>query len=361
MQYNTIGIQPGIAKFSAAVVGLDGKVYFIPGSSKQFMILDPVTDMVEYTDFGLEFEPFSHYWSSAVIAPNGKIICAPSFSNKILVISTFANGDPATALYIENPALVAPNAFKWEDGYLHKNGLVYFPPRHFNQVLEFNPVNNSFRLHRTPPSLPMTALSKFSGSVKIGDLMYCMPFNRNNMLILNPDNIESLSSTTVTGNVTTVTNYTQISASNVAFTDHLKNTTHRNRWEGAVAKGNKIYGIPYLIPEVLVVQRNVSGTGVFTDHSVKTIFSPPSAGMKKTRSMFMGGALLGDFIYCSPYSSDRLMMINTLDDTISYHSLPVGYSQDRYKWSGAVVANGAVYFIPYNANDILKVIPSANV
>lgn len=355
MQFSTIGVQTGIAKYSAAAQGADGKIYFIPGSAKQIMILDPATDMVEYDDFGIDWEPFSHYWSSAVMANNGKIVCAPSFSNKILVINTFSNGDPATVNLITDSRLVAPNAFKFEDGYLHTNGLIYFPPRHFNHILEFNPTNNAIRLHRALQGL--TRLSKFSGSVKLNDRMYCVPFNYGSFMVVDPAIIENRSIVITQNNVTTVTNYTEISTSTIPVTN-VKNPSRRNRWEGGVVKDNKVYGIPYLIPEVLILERQVNQTtGKTTGHSIRTLRAPPSEEMGRTRSMYMGGALLDDKIICSPYSSDRLMVINTNNDTLSFHQLPVKYSMDKYKWSGAIATDTAVYLIPYNANDILKIIP----
>ena len=65
---------------SGAVVARDGCVYFMPLDARQFLRLDPTTRTTSLV--GDELEGAMKY-TSAAIAPNGRIHCCPSTARRV--------------------------------------------------------------------------------------------------------------------------------------------------------------------------------------------------------------------------------------------------------------------------------------
>ena len=75
----------GTIKWQGGVLAPNGKIYCIPYSSTNVLIIDPATDIAEQTSItGLTG---GNKWYGGVLAPNGKIYCVPYAIAPVLIIS----------------------------------------------------------------------------------------------------------------------------------------------------------------------------------------------------------------------------------------------------------------------------------
>ena len=74
-------------KWIGGVLAPNGKIYCVPYSSTQILVIDPSDNSTELIgSFG-----GSDKWNGGVLAPNGKIYCVPLNTNQILVIDPSDN------------------------------------------------------------------------------------------------------------------------------------------------------------------------------------------------------------------------------------------------------------------------------
>lgn len=76
---------------------------------------------------------------------------------------------------------------------------------------------------------------------------------------------------------------------------------------------------------------------------------------------FYGGALVGTKIYCAPFSQDRVLVIDTADDssyTINGVTTTTGDSNGRWGWFTRSSVNGKLYGAPRSESSILVVDPA---
>lgn len=119
------------------------------------------------------------------------------------------------------------------------------------------------------------------------------------------------------------------------------------KWFGGVlAPNGKIYCVPFNSTSVLVINP--------TDNTVDNIGS--LAGNEK----WSGGVLaLNGKIYCVPASSTSVLIIDPLTDSLDTTTI-TGLS-GSLKWRGGVLApNGKIYCIPYGATNVLIINPLNN-
>ena len=95
----SIAILPAVHwKWSSCVLGGNGKIYGIPWADPSVLIIDPATNTVDTTTItGLtgecEYCNDGSKWRGAALAPNGKIYAVPGSADDVLII------DPATDTY----------------------------------------------------------------------------------------------------------------------------------------------------------------------------------------------------------------------------------------------------------------------
>lgn len=73
-------------------------------------------------------------WVGGVLAPNGKIYCAPGGADSVLIIDPATNTTDRTTI-----AGLGTQGDKWSGGALGRDGNIYFTPRHEGRVLVVDP------------------------------------------------------------------------------------------------------------------------------------------------------------------------------------------------------------------------------
>ena len=76
---------PGVCRWHAGVVGLDGKIYGIPEGAASILIFDPRTNASDTTSLG-GLGSAIEKWSCNVISSSGRIFGAPRDADSLLVI-----------------------------------------------------------------------------------------------------------------------------------------------------------------------------------------------------------------------------------------------------------------------------------
>jgi len=119
-------------------------------------------------------------WASGVLAPNGKIYCAPSDATSVLIIDPTTNTADTTTI-----SGLPSTTDKWRGGVLAQNGKIYFAPLSASNVLIVDPISNT---------ADTTTISGLTGGAKwIGGVLasngniYCIPYDltRTNIMVIN--------------------------------------------------------------------------------------------------------------------------------------------------------------------------------
>jgi hypothetical protein len=172
--FGTIGVSGG-EKYTGAVSHPNGKIYFIPGTARRVIELDPATNTL--TEIGSDFGTTSTVrWQGGILHDDGCIYCGPRNDTQVLKI------DPSTGNTTRIGTTYA-GVDKFWGGVLAPNGFIYFVPSNgANQFLKLN----------TATSTTSLVGSSYSGSYKflgcvIGpdDFIYAIPFNFGQVVRLN--------------------------------------------------------------------------------------------------------------------------------------------------------------------------------
>jgi hypothetical protein len=135
---------------------------------------------------------------------------------------------------------------------------------------------------------------------------------------------------------------------NTADTTILSGLSGANNWIGGVlAPNGKIYCIPYNSTSVLVIDPHTETISYIT-------------GLSSDSGKWAGGILAPNGkIYCIPYNSSSVLIINPLTNTVDSTSITVDISPN--KWFGGVLStNGKIYCIPYDSTSVLVIDPALN-
>eukprot|EP00043_Microstomoeca_roanoka_P000679 m.28505 g.28505 ORF g.28505 m.28505 type:complete len:408 (-) comp10453_c0_seq2:644-1867(-) len=130
-----------------------------------------------------------------------------------------------------------------------------------------------------------------------------------------------------------------------------------NKWHGGVqARNGKIYGIPSSSTSVLIVDPISNTTDISTLHGL------PAQGYK-----WIGGVLVDSGkIYAIPCSSAAVLIIDPDLHTVDMTSVPLitiedGLADGALRWAGGVLAkNGKIYCIPFYSSAVLIIDPVTN-
>jgi hypothetical protein len=418
-QSSMVGLT-GVAKWHGGVLARDGKIYGVPYSASSVLVIDPVSATTDVSSMvglaGL------YKWHGGVLAPNGKIYGIPYNSPTLLVIN------PVSLTTDVTTQVGASGASRFHGGVLaHTNGKFYGIPYHSSSVLIGIPSMATFTFlgcsdrcdASVPPvhgtsgnctSILMTGtacapscdagwtVSGYStcntGTLQAAtcSLSPCVlpggPTGFNSGLstaigfgysVQNPPSLNmpalglpslGLPPTPVTSTVMALGAITcdssfGFSGTAVAtcspgvggggttdvstFVGLRLAISPTNKWSGGVlAPNGKIYGIPYSSDAVLVI-----------DTVAKTTDVSSMSGML-TSSKWAGGVLASNGrIYAIPFNAPNVLVINPMNNTVDATAM-TGLA-GSYKWrDGVLIPNGKIYGIPFNANSVLIIDPVTN-
>jgi hypothetical protein len=180
--FNTYGLNMADdGKWLGTVLGVNKKLYGIPGNSTTVLVIDTVTGTAERKDYGLNLSG-ANKWSSGVLAPNGKIYCIPLESTDILIIDTVT--DTAT---LSSMGANLAGASKWYGGTLGADGKIYGIPYSVTDILIIDPVIGVAT--RSNMGANLTATSKWVGGLTAANgKIYGCPYGATNILEIDPIN-----------------------------------------------------------------------------------------------------------------------------------------------------------------------------
>jgi streptogramin lyase len=222
---DSIPVPPGGSKWAGGILAKDGKIYCAPDSQSQrnVLVIDPKTDTVELRPFEADGR-----WAGAVEAPDGKIYCIPSQGDlaannrmNILVI------DPSTGSisFIETPLEGADgDNDELYGGVLAPNGKIYCAPRNCSQILVVDVYAAEPVVSTIPKPLDAGSNQWSFGCLGSDSCVYFAPRSATKILKVDP----------ATDTVTTVGDLSpQVNNRTFSATLAPDNKIYFNRWVGA--------------------------------------------------------------------------------------------------------------------------------
>jgi hypothetical protein len=237
---------------------------------------------------------------------------------------------------------------KWFEGVLGKNGLVYSIPFNAPDILIIDPVNETAIRDTMGLTLVDGTRSGYNGD--------CSPVNTSEDQSLTRKWLSGVLG--VDGKIYCPPFYSQdllIIDTNTtpatATRDNLGlNFGNSGGYRGAIlAPNGKIYCVPYSSGDVLIINTNISPVT-----AVKTNFGLDLSGSK----MWIGGVLAPNGkIYCAPCNSTEVLVIDTNMDNAYLIQTDLDSTKNEFYYDGALGTDGKVYFMPNLSEDILIVDP----
>lgn len=208
------------------------------------------------------------------------------------------------------------NSYKWSGGVLATNGKIYGIPYNSNNMLIIDTSNNTYSLYGS-----LSGVDKWSSGVLAPNgRIYGIPSSSNSILKFYPQDQ---------------------SFSNIDISQYSGNL----KWSGGVlAPNGKIYCIPHNSNSILLIDTEYND--ITKDIAIEEIYS-------EVFRKWSGGVLApNNCIYAIPFNANQVLKINTTDDSITL----IGNLRGTSKWSGGVLgANGKIYGIPYNSGSVLEI------
>lgn len=292
-QVSTV-ITPNInAKYFGGVLAPNGKIYMIPYSASNVLILDPKTNTFDTTTIS-NLGSGQYKWQGGVLASNGKIYGIPRNSTSVLIIDPVTNTADTTTI-----SDLSSQTNKWAGGVLAPNGNIYCIPRNAADVLVINPLTNTKSFITGAGAI----VPKWEGGVLgVNGNVYGVPYNINQILQIN-------------------TNSNTLSFIDISATVPSPN----ENWNGgALASNGRIYMSPLQDSRVLVLDTSNNGVSVI---------SGAGAGGYK----YVGATLAPNGkIYCIPHLSTNCLIIDPIANTLNNTSI-TGLP-GNYAWQGGVLA-----------------------
>ncbi len=302
-------------KWWGGVRGPDGKIYGIPYSANDFLIIDPATNTATRRAMGADLTGSSK-WASGCLGPDGKIYGVPYDAPDVLVI------DPAAGTAVRTDfGLDLSDSEKWAGAVLGRDGKIYCMPRNATDILIIDPASGTAT--RSAMGADLSGNNKFSGGILAPDgKIYGVPRDGQNILVINP-----------------ATGTASRSTMGAPFTSQDQYA------DGILAANGKIYAIPYTdAPNILIID--------------------PAAGKATLSSMganLSGSgwseAVLGPDgrIYAVPYTAPDLLIIDPAAGTAMRRSIDGVGATTLGKWVMGDIAGATFYGIPYGSQDIIRV------
>jgi len=224
-----LDLMPGVTlgfAYQGAVLGPNGKVYFVPHEASNVLVVDPTDNSYSTIDLPLEQAPLDlSKWHGGVVSNTSNIYLVPRGTNavpNVCVIDTTTD----TADFIDTTGI--SNRYGYECGVLAPNGNIYCMPFSSSatggKIMTIDPSTNSVD---TDLSL---GISNFSGAlVATNNLVYGFPSGRLNVLIFNTE-LDTFDTTTLS----------------VSSTDSYSG--------GVLAPNNKMYVIPRNATDIPIIK-----------------------------------------------------------------------------------------------------------
>ncbi|CAE7389770.1 strG [Symbiodinium necroappetens] len=312
-------------------VGVDGKLYFIPGHAKRVMVCDPTTDRVTLT--GPIF-PGKFKWLRGVNVDGGKIYGLPCHVDTVLCIDV-PSGKITTIPIPYDDVFSDPVQAKEERQCKWKyhggticpiDKAIYCIPQSALHVLKIDPVTGTCQL--VGPELP--GKYKWYGGVvgKHDQAIYGIPHNSPHVLRISPS----------------------------AITLHGDYGSGGHKWHGASpAPNGDIVSVPANADSVLVIRPGLEPE-MF---EIGDTLCVKSGRHRTDRKYKFLGAMTGSdgLVYCFPSGSERVLQI----DTQTLHVREVGpnlFDMERIcqnKWQNGLTLFENVYAIPLAGESLLRI------
>ena len=318
----------GDAKWLGGVLAANGKIYCVPYSSDEVLIIDTNNGSYQLESFGLTFGAGLKY-AGGCLAADGKIYCAPHDANDgVLVIDPMTN-----TASIETYGGVLSNVpvkAKYRGCVLGNDNKVYCIPYDANFALIIDvdnktAVTDSF-------GITFSGAKKWGGGVLAANgKIYCTPYESYILLVID----------------TNTSTAKQISVGYIMSKSDFSN--------GVLGADGKIYCAPRDSNYVLVINPE--------DDSVKSYYLSQFGGGNYPQGatpFYGGGCLAADGkIYFSPLNAEMVAVIDTkkpMSESISYIGIDELSILESHKYSSMVMStDGRIHCVPYNAKDILRI------
>lgn len=303
------------SKWWGGVKGPDGRIYGIPYSAEDILIIDPRTNSATRSTLGETLQGGSK-WASGCLGPDGKIYGVPYHASTVLIIDPIAG----TAMQTDFGLDLSDRA-KWAGAVLGLDNKIYCIPRNARDILIIDAMAGT--AVRSDMGARLHGSHKWSGGIRAGNgRIYGMPRHARDILIIDP-------------------------ASGIAFRDDLgtKLTRQHKYAEGILAPDGKIYAIPYSqSPDILIIDPMTNTAAL---HNLRANFS--GAGWSE--------AVLGPDgnIYAVPYTASDLLVIDPEAGTATRIPLEGIVPTSTGKWVTGDRINNKFYGIPYGAQQIIQV------
>ena len=314
-------LKKGDYKWCAIVLGFDGKLYGIPFKATHVVQFHPTDTPMK--QIGPHFSDDGIKWSDGVMADSGVIYCIPFVSDKVLKIETNVGENNGNVTIIDAKLPEEGANAKWASGATSKiDGCIYCMPFNANRILKIDPKDDSFQSVGEDLG---NKQYKFSGAIADENgIIYGIPYWSKQIIKIdpNPNNPDS----------TTVTNV------------------------GEAAKQNFECGGGVLAMDGNIYSSNEKGDILVIDvakgsHSwILNTFQSTHAGQG------WGNPLVGmdGCIYWLPRHANRLMRLNI--NTLVPELIGNDLGDASFKWNGgALASDGKIYCIPYSADKILEI------
>lgn len=319
------------------VMGPNGSLYFAPfndnnffGSNSAVFIYNPYNGNRMWLRVGFQIDK-QNFCGGAITAPNGSMYFLP-YGN--LANALDVSDSDASSILVINPYITTGSTMKDELG----NDVNPLSPNFCSVQFLMPTLGNEGGIgwrglaSRYIPNITNPELSKTT--------LYGIPWNSRNIL--------KIDWRTNTANVTDL--------SNITAANYPAIVTDVSKWYGGVlAPNGNIYCIPNNAQCVMRIIPNLNGPDTL-NFDISNINTTTYPFLNGNNNKWRGGCLAPDGrIYCCPYSSNVVLIINPSNNTINLTDIS-GFSGS---YTGAVLApNGKIYCAPTNGTNVLVIIPS---
>jgi hypothetical protein len=133
--------------------------------------------------------------------------------------------------------------------------------------------------------------------------------------------------------------------------------TELGKFAGGVYDGTNIWLVPFNSNGVLRV-RTVDGGG-FLKGDVDLFNSFPAGINPLDAGKFAGGVFADGYVWFVPFNADRVVRLDPADGTmVGFDGWPVGFTKDVEAFWGGVYDGASIWMVPFDADRVVKVNPS---
>jgi peptidoglycan hydrolase-like protein with peptidoglycan-binding domain len=305
------------SKYGSIVKANDGRMFVIPDNVDYFTIIDPTTDTVSTTTFGIDLTA-ANKWLGGILADNGKIYALPLALDKILII------DPAnnTAITSSMGATIDTSADKWQGICKASNGKIYGIPKNASVAIIIDPANDTATT--TDFGLDLSAADKwYECVVGTNGKIYSIPRTSDTVLIIDTNNDTAV------------------------LTNFGLDLSGSSKWIGGVLASNgKIYTGPSWSDKSLIIN-TADDTAVLSSLGI-TI---PST----TSGKWAYGILYNGKIYFFPVNRKDILVVDPTNDTATTTTMGAYLYGTEKWWSVGMSSSNKLYASPYTTTSFLVV------